>query len=243
MKKVFVLLITCFMICLVGCANKPATDTLDSNPITEMDTAGITISNNQLAANFKLVCEQIGVNTNAITDMQKSESWTNGTSYTFTYGGAKWQAFFNSDATVEAIFIGDQIDIFNRSKGAYHVNDYMVDPNTQAKVELLAKDTLKTELGLDQEDQLSLPEWYCNKTNNLYDFFGVVVVTDENSAEKPTEFSICFEESDEAGALHLRYFKLGDTVLLDSFDEVKIPDRTPSVTQKSFDKTILSLTP
>ena len=235
MKRLLILVLTCCMFTLSGCGGKPTGNTdLPEAPIpilTEQQMKGVKIENKRAAENFRLVCDQIGIVPDEITSMKKSEGWTGGDSYTFTYAGTEWSVYCNRDSTVAAVMLGDMVDIFNKETGAYHMTDYVVDSTARIIIESRAQNTLKEYLGISESEALQIPDLQLARVNNIYEAYGSVLRTD-GEEQKAIPFSMCFEYFEETNGSVLRYLILDNEEMLNEIESIPIPERTPAVKQK-----------
>lgn len=216
---------------LTGETTIPSIETQTST-ITPNEKPVQTMSDDSLLlANFNLVCNQIGIDTNDIADMQQAEGWPGGPCYTFNYMDWVWYVFCNTDSTIEAICIGEEVCVFDRLLGSYHIDDYIPDANIRAQIEAIATDILKTEFNVSKNENLPIWEWYSDRTTNLYNVVGNMVVTNEKNEEDLLAFGLSFETNSETQQITLRYFSLGENILVNDLNKVNVPDRTKAVEQ------------
>lgn len=240
MKKILVLLIMCFVMSLAGCGERESVETPkpDTTPITENTdenteppaTSSLELAP-QLKENMQAVLDQIGISYDAIADLQEAEAWHGGTTYQFSYKDLQWYVFCNVDDTVEVVTVGKDIAVFSQDLGAYHIDDYIPDPDIKSQVESIAYDLLRGEFKAPEGEELPVVDWYADRTNNRYNVIGNIWVQTEAGEEEVWEFALSFEILKETNEIKLRYFTIGETLLLDALDQVSVPDRKPAVEQ------------
>lgn len=239
MKRIVVLLIACLLMCLAGCGEKTPTSieipVSDTPPEIEQSEVGkktgVIIKDKKLVKNFKLVCEQIGIDPDEICDMTQIEDWVGGSLYTFVYDDLFMQALCNTDCTVESIFIGNDLCVFDRRAGTYHIDDYKADPELLERVEGITDNLISEKIECEEGSFVPYTEWYADRVLNRYNVVGAFKAVNEQGEEDSLSFEVCFECDTENKQFLLRYFKIGDIVFDDTLAELPEVERAPAVEQ------------
>lgn len=237
MKRILAVLLVCFIFVLTGCGETKPVELPLPDPIPGLDdaetvdAAALIRGNEVLFENLKLVCNQIGVDADSISMVEKVEDWDGGPQYTFVCNDYVFRMCCNLDNTVETLVVGTVGKIFDKTEGAYHIDGYAVENNILVVAEALAQDILRDGLGLAENEAVPIMEWYSERENNLYYLFGTINLTMDDGSTEITYFSFAFENRPEEEMLYHRYLILGDTEIENTMSEVVIPNRTPAVQQ------------
>lgn len=263
MKRLFTLLIACCLICLTGCGEKievyypepfnPADYNLDgSQSVPHEETVtpegnqeetvlpeieiqpGININEEGLVKNFKLVCKQVGINPDKITEMQYVGDWDGGPAYSFVYEGLSLLLQANTDDTVEAICVNGTLPVFDRRIGAYNISEYILDVSILPEVEALAENIVRENFKIEDDKDLSLFSWEVDRNANIYNVVGGILISESDQQT----FMISIEVSEDVAAPTLRCLMIGEEVIFDEFDQVKEPKKMEPVAQTA--KTLYS---
>lgn len=256
MKKILALLIACCLICLTGCGEKievyypepfnPADYNLDgSQSVPHEETVmpegnqeetvlpeieiqpGININEEGLVKNFKLVCKQVGINPDKITEMQYVGDWDGGPAYSFVYEGLMLLLQASTDDTVEVICVNGTLPVFDRRIGAHKISNYILDSKVLPEVESLAESVIRESFGFDKNEPLPLLDCIIDRNSRVYDVIGSIMVSESESQY----FVIGIEVSEDVEKPTLRCVLIGEDIILDDFDQVKEPEMMEPIAQ------------
>lgn len=228
MKSLFALLLICCIGLLSGCTKDLAPTTAEHE-----EHVVIKFEDQQLLENFKAVCNQVGIKADNISAFEPYEDLGYGVSYVFSHNGWFFRLDCNADSTIESLYLGEEIVVFNKDSGAHHIDDYKPEEIIKPQVEWLAQIYLRQYFGIPEDVLITTPECYMQKDTCIYHLFGTVVYTDDNSEEQQSSFSIKYEHDKEADLLYRRYANIDGVETYNTMAEVKWPDRMPPVEQKS----------
>jgi hypothetical protein len=226
------------MLCLAGCgSNQPVVTSIDAEmrtmPEEEVaDPIGEYFDDDEtLAANFKLVCDQIGIQTEDIEEINHTEGEEDENKYYFVYNDWVWYLNCNEDSTVKSVYIGSEWCVFDQEEGSYKFEDYVPDDEIMVIIEERTLDILSQQLGLAGADEVPVEEWYVNRENNIYHQFGTISQVTSSGEQYSQRFSLMFQYDTEEDKDTLLYFSLGDTEVFNELETAVTPDREPAVEQ------------
>lgn len=238
MKRLLILLLACCMFVMSGCGERGDAETPkpDTTPQVESGESSaskpLPIENAQLAENFQLVCDQIGIEASKTTNWEQTEDWIGGPSYLFEYEGAQLRALFGIDDIVEAIMLSEQELLYSYRSGTYMFDDFVPEPEIYNQVENIAQGLLKQECGVPEDAVLPITEASVTRSISVYNYFGYMDMNEEDGSAVSVAFVFAFEHDEEAEQLHLRYFSFGDSVIQDKLSEIILPETTAAMPQK-----------
>lgn len=210
-------------------AQRPPEEVEDPPAIEEsVIHPGIQIENDNLKKNFELVCDQVGIDTDKITEMQPAGEWNGGPAYSFMYEDLLLVMMCNTDNTVARIAVNGNIQVFLQNDSAYNISEFIVDQDVMVQVESIAEKLLRDELKLKDTEELPLTDWQPTRNSNVYSVIGSIVLQDDDQG---TYFAVGVEVSKDVKKPTLRYFSIGDKVYKDEFAQMKNPEAMVSIEQ------------
>ena len=246
--RIFALLLTLVMaFALTGCSSAVTVEDpehiiekTDLTPAPENTTESNTsvdfkaiFGNDQLSENFLLVCTQIGINPTDISDFEQVDDWSGGSRYTCSYGSLPLRIYCSTDNTIETIYIGPEVDVFSKTEGAYHIENYKSDLNIISQVEAQAQEIVKSQLNYPSTSSFPWLDWRTGRDHDIYTVSSKVTAQNAFGVESELPFTMHFEVDAASKQVHLRYFMLDGTVIVNELSQVAVPERMPAVKQTS----------
>ena len=135
MKRLLILLLACCVFGLSGCGRE-----------TGEDKATINFEDDILLGNFKLVCDQIGIDPQGITAFEPVENEDLPLEYNFTYNELILHLNCNEDSTVDSVSLETGIKLFDKTEGAYNIGGYEPNAAFVPQLKSFAQDLVKEQL-------------------------------------------------------------------------------------------------
>ena len=228
-------LIALYMLLLVvGIASSPGTpepEGADSNASSfinseeekNADLFSEIITDYDLRVDLLHACEAVGIDVKEIKEFEQADDWVSGPRYTFTYRGAPLIAYCNMDSTVEAIRIGMGENIYKRGYEPYQIEDYMVDTDIAAELQIITEDYVRSQLNYPSTADFSWLDWSYGRDHDLYSVSGRVTAQNGFGMESEVPFKLIYQLDDTQA--NLMYFTLNGSDVINRMDSFPQPER------------------
>ena len=192
-------------------------------PATSSTQFSEEIPDETLRANFLDACNQIGMDPEQVKNFKQVDDWASGPRYAFTYKGMAFRLYCNSDSTVNTIKLGIETDIYKQGFESYQVEDYIVDPDIAANLQLISEDYVTSHLNYPSTANFAWLDWSFGRDHTLYSVSSTVTAENALGIKDDLAFSLTYQMNDDIAKLV--YFVLDGSVIVDNMSTVSIPER------------------
>lgn len=165
------------------------------------ENSSLKAMDNELIANFKSACNEIGIIVDDIKQMEKLDDWAQGQRYSFTYKSNGFYAYFNGDSTVNSINIGllNGVKLYSQGLNSLNAGNYILELEEANQLTVWAEETVKMFLKNPSSAVFPLwSGWGYGKRMDIYQVSGYVEAKNDLGNTSEIHFYIEYDKDGTA---------------------------------------------